>query len=145
MPFLRHLAPRGVLPAKKTLTVQLVCLFLVSIFDLAADIISVQFAYQCNDYEYDTSYAGIITRSLDMIVLLLWRVITFTMFIVFLRQARHLFPNEYKSIEKEIRQAFALKDDTLLKSNSDEENEYDSESEASSSSREIPVAAMERL
>lgn len=41
MPFLRHLAPRGVLPAKKTITVQLVCLSLVSIFDFAADIINV--------------------------------------------------------------------------------------------------------
>ena len=78
-----------------------------------------------------------------MIVLLLWRVITFTMLIVFLRQARHLYPNEYKSIEKDLRQAFAVEDDTLLVSNSDgdEEDEYDSESEASSPSREIPVAA----
>ena len=41
MPFLRHLAQRGVLPAKKTITVQLVCLSLVSIFDFAADITNV--------------------------------------------------------------------------------------------------------
>lgn len=81
-----------------------------------------------------------------MIVLLLWRVITFTMLIVFLRQARHLYPNEYKSIEKDLRQAFAVEDDTLLVSNSDddEEDEYDSESEASPPGRERPVAAMER-
>ena len=82
-----------------------------------------------------------------MIVLLLWRVITFTMLIVFLRQARHLYPNEYKSIEKDLRQAFAVEDDTLLVSNSDDddvEDEYDSESEASSPGRERPVAAMER-
>ena len=106
MPYLRYLGPRGVKPAKKTITVQLVCLFLVSIFDFAADITNVQFAQQCNDEEYDTSSAGVITRSLDMIVLLLWRVITFTMLIVFLRQARHLDPKEYKSIEKDLRQAF---------------------------------------
>ena len=146
MPYLRHLGPRGVLPAKKTITVQLVCLFLVSIFDFAADITNVQFAQQCNDEEYDSSFAGVTTRSLDMAVLLLWRVITFTMLIVYLRQARHLYPNEYKSIERDIRQAIAVEDDTLCVSNSDEdEDEYDSESEASSYSQEVPVAAMERL
>ena len=81
-----------------------------------------------------------------MLVLLLWRVITFTMLIVFLRQARHLYPNEYKSIEKDLRQAFAVEDDTLLVSNSDddEEDEYDSESEASPPGRGRPVTAMER-
>ena len=41
MMFLRYLGPRGVLPAKKTIRVQLVCLFLVSVFDFAGDIINV--------------------------------------------------------------------------------------------------------
>ena len=83
--FLRHLGPRGVLPARKTITVQLVCLFLVSIMDFTADIVRVYFSGQCNDGEYDASSAGVISRALDLTVLLLWRVITFTMLIVYLR------------------------------------------------------------
>ena len=95
----------------------------------------------------DISYAGLITRTLDMMVLLLWRVITFTMLIVFLRQARPLYPNEYRSIEKDLRQAFAIEDDTMYVSNSydEEDDENSSEGEYDSESDAVPVAEMERL
>ena len=147
MPWLRYLGPRGVLAANKTVSVQIICLFLLSIFDFIADINNVRFAKQCNDGEVDISYAGLITRTLDMMVLLLWRVITFTMLIVFLRQARPLYPNEYRSIEKDLRQAFAIEDDTMYVSNSydEEDDENSSEGEYDSESDAVPVAEMERL
>lgn len=50
------------------------------------------------------------------------------MLIVFLRQAKLLLPNEYKAIEKDLRQAFATEDDnTLYVSNSSDDEEDDSE------------------
>jgi len=42
-----------------------------------------------------------------MAVLLLWRVVTFTMLIIFLRQARPLLPTEQRSIERDLKHAFA--------------------------------------
>ena len=71
-----------------------------------------------------------------MATLLLWRVITVTMLIFFLRQSRHLYPSELKSIEKDLRSAFATEDDTTyVVSNSDEDYDEDSDSDESDTQR----------
>ena len=89
--FLGHLARSGVQPASKTIAVQLVSLILVTVFNASAFFTQLKFSSECKDSVLGPSYAGILSRSFTMIVLLLWRVITVTMLIVFLRQARPLY------------------------------------------------------
>ena len=96
------------------------------------------------------SSAALVTKVLSMIIRMLWRVVTLTMLIVFLRQARPLFPNEYKSIEKDLRQAFATEDDnTVCVSNSDDDDEeYAEDSEIQSlnnDSNGVPGGSADRV
>ena len=128
--FLEHLSRRGVHPATKTIATQLGCLALVAVSNFISFITNLRFASECNDDVMAPSPSAIATKILSMVLRTLWRVITVTMLIVFLRQAKPLFPNEYKAIEKDLRQAFATEDDnvTLYMSNSDEEDDSEMQS-----------------
>lgn len=134
--YLGYLKQRGVRPATKTIAVQIIALILIALFNLMAFFSSLAFTKECDAEQVRASTAGILTRSLSVAVLILWRVVTFTMLIIFLRQARPLLPIEQQSITRDLKRAFAEEEGNAyyVEQSSDDEDEEEYDDEQSSGS-----------
>ena len=76
--------------AKKTIYVQLCCLAMIGFCGVAGIGTTLKFKKECYDDTMKVSVAGIATRVMNMLALLLWRVVTLTMLIFFERHARQV-------------------------------------------------------
>ena len=83
---LRVLHPCGLTPMRKTIICWLVCLSLIAILNLSSLTAKIKYKQDCDDKVMEVSFAGIATRFFQMVVMLIWRIVTVTMVAFYLRE-----------------------------------------------------------
>ena len=84
------LEPKGIQVHDKTIKVQVICLLAVAIMNAVLFITKLIFLKQCVDKVEDYSVSGLISRVLTLGIMFLWRIITVTMCVFIMRQAKQL-------------------------------------------------------
>ena len=76
---------KGLHTADTTIAVQLICLALASCLNVSELVTSILYNRQCKDDITEVSTAGVVGIIFEFIIVVLWRIITVTMVIFFLK------------------------------------------------------------
>ena len=121
---------RGIIVRKKTIFAQLIMIGVITVLSLAHFATEEEFWDQCNDQDVETTYAGYYSRIFDMVVLILWRLMTVAMCTFYVGYAHKNAFQFSVQIAEELQRAICIEDDELFII--DEESDEDSESSSSS-------------
>ena len=88
--YLAFLEPHGLMCSTKTMYLQLICIIIISVLNMSGFVTEMKFKRECFDDVMAPSPAGVVTRVANMMALLLWRIVTLTMLLFFVRHAKTL-------------------------------------------------------
>ena len=82
--------------------------------NLSSLIAKIKYKQDCDDKVMEASSAGIATRFFQMVVMLLWRIVTVTMVAFFLRNAQTVGTRLQRILERDFKKTFCIEDDELF-------------------------------
>ena len=83
--YLKILEPKGIQMMATLPTVQIICITAIAMLNFVAYFSDIRFEKDCEEGGSDT--IGIVSRAMNMVILLLWRITNITFVIVFIRHA----------------------------------------------------------
>ena len=112
--YINSLNYKGVYTADKTIRLQLVCLGITSVLNISQLVTSLIYNRDCRDDIDAVSIAGVVGSIFGFIIVCLWKVITVTFVIFFLKQTQKVPPSDLNRLMIDFAKRFASDNDDTV-------------------------------